>query len=676
MFRLTQNSFVSGILSPSLFARSDLKAYYSGLADALNLVATKEGTLKTRPGIVPSTQSFRANTRVFPYYFNSSSSGFLYLYCDATSQPFPVRAWMGDKSFAATRESAQVLIGYLDIDDASAIASRMADIRAVQIGDTFYITLAGLFFRKLTVSFEATPISLAVEDWEQTGRPNEPDSLTAATSGHDSSHKKTIQYAAYKVRDSVQSKAKTRSVSVNRDSWPSGAQVAVSVTVEFPATSSDESSTAAIARASGIFECVILGKRDGGSAFGEISRFWPEDLSTSSSSNAYIQLKKRTQSGVTSYYWLCTFEFEDNNVSPGDQIAEQTNVLGAGFTAPLCVECFQQRLVFANAANDSGSFPMTLWFSEVGNLSNFYANRPSDDSDPFSPTVASRGPAFIRFMKAYQEFLVLFTDNGLWTVGFTQTSGFSATTCRISQFSDIVPAPDIEPVATPAGLFFVAADRRTIYSVSFDVQENALKPVNRSAFASALFAGLSVVSIALEEFPDYILWCVLSDGSMLSLTFEKDHDVFAWTRHEPMNDSYPVREIFATGSLTDGKSDLFLRYQNGSLLTHTMATLSHDTALDFASTPIAVYIKTLPLESQEQSLAGLRKNLKRATVRINAGNPVTVRNYLHDTWETLAPSETVLKALPRGIANEEGQIELATTGQAEIMAIIQDVEVS
>ena len=674
MTRLLQNSFVSGILSPSLHGRSDLKAYYTGLADAENFIVTKEGTLKKRPALRYANWSPSVAARLFPYRFDRTQGGFLAVWRNGNNLMMELR----DKTGTVKASSQTLHAGESPLSDAAFKA-----IHAVQIGDVLYITSqeAG-FFKKATIGWEDG--TLAVTNWQAATRPGAMSSIRAVPSGFDHSsdgHTKSIQYCALRVVDGVQETITSASARVDYDSWPAGAKVTVTTTLKFAQVSGEAQADALTRVTNGeIFDRVAIGKKDGGSSYGKIAEFYPEDVASES---ATASLSNSATSGM----WTITFTFTDNNITPGEQISEQTDILGDGFAAPLCVECFQQRLVFANASTRAGAFPMTLWFSEAGNLSNFRTNRPTVDSDAFSPTIASRGPAFIRWMAAYQESLVLFTDSGLWTVGFTQTSAFGATTCRISQFSDIVPHPDIEPVSTPAGLIFVAADARKVYSVNFDVQENALKPIDRTAFAAALTESAKITSIALQQYPDSVAWVVLSDGSMIALTFEKEQEVFAWTRHTPCA-GWEAETVFSIGSVTEtaagAETDVLLVLRNSTSGARRLVRMAKaymkDSPEGTAEADIAAWMRTLPLESQDSTLAALRKNVKSTAIRAATQGDIHVRKAQGDIasawpWETARVSQEIYKAVPKGCVDEEGRFEVKSgEGACEIKAIIQNVE--
>lgn len=646
MARTVQNSFVSGILSPSLHARSDLKAYYSGLADAENFLVTKEGTLRKRRGLANASAADPSH-RYFPYRFDRTGSGLL----DVWREGSEVRARLIAKPLGQADAGSAAVVYAGAVSDAA-----FASLRSTQIGDTMFLTCKGVFFRKVTVTYASR--SLTVEDWTQTERPPQPTSVRATPAGFDSSKKRTLTYGAFVVADGVQSKVKSVNASVDRDSWPAGAYVSVTVTYTYD--------TPAGGAQTG-FDYLLLGKRTGGS-YGEVSRWYPEDAT----------LESDPQTGMTT----ATCTFRDENISAGDAIYEQTDTLGEGFTAPLAVDCFQQRLVFANASNSSGAYPMSLWFSQAGNLANFYANRPMSDDDAFSPTIAAKGPACIRWMRAYQESMILFTDSGLYAVGFSQNSGFSASTCRISKFSDIVPHPEIEPVSTAAGVIFVAADAKTVYSIAFDIQENALKPVNRSAFSAGLTESSPIVSLALQEYPDSVAWAVLADGTMLSLTFERDQEVYAWSRHR-LPPGRAARGVCALGSVTDGdgaatSSDMAFLAEtvDGGELSHAVWAAGH---ADMGS-DIAAFALTLPLESQERPLAGFRRNVKDVTLVLNAEQAVQVAAAdASGSAQTLSPtagSAAVRRVAPRGHIDERGRLRIVSpAGACELMAVLADVEV-
>lgn len=669
MARLLQNSFNCGELSPLLHGRSDLAAYYRGCADAKNFVVTKEGALRKRNGIVAGEALPAAfdRCRVVAYRHDRTVGAAVVLWdrgADA-ADGMRVGVRLYDKSLAMRAETAFAADGPCDVRAA----------RSTQIGDQLWIT-NGAFFKVVTVACDesAGTFSLAVGDWTPAAKPAKPAYFSCTGynekgNEYDGSGETSIGYCAVLVVDGVASDRSTGSA-YQKKSWVAGAYVTISVSL------SAEQLKAG-------FDYVAVGKSQGGT-YGEIARFYPEDYDAKSLSSG----RK-------------TCSYTDRNVSPGDVIYRQTDVLGDGFAAPLCVDCFQQRRVFANAESDGSRWPMTLWFSEAGNLANFHANRPAADDDAFSPTIASTGPAFIRWVAPWQEMLVLFTDCGLFSVGFSQTQGFGASSCRVSKFSGIVPSPDVRPVSTDAGLVFVSADGRRVYTVGFDLQENSLKPVDRSVMVEHLTRDETVVALALQESPDSVVWCATSAGRLLSFTFERGEEVYAWS-HSELTDGGRVLDAVSLGTFTDAASGrsrgdvVFVvdwpgmeeEGENPRLAAFSDGHEDRADPLCSAPADVEASLTTLRPESQDRTLAGVRRNVKDVLVRLHRTAGVSLRPAdgspdvpFVDAGAGGARDADGLftgdaKAAPRGLAGQDGRISVVSpSGPCELLAVLATLEV-
>ncbi len=668
MARLLQNSFGSGELSPLLHGRSDLAAYYRGCADARNFVVTKEGALRKRNGVVAGDELPAAfgDCRVVAYRHDRTVGAAVVVWDRGADAEDGMRVGVAlyDKSL---RRRAETAFAAGDPGD-------MRAVRSTQIGDQLWIS-NGAFFKVVTVTYDGAEgtFSLSAEDWKPTPKPERPKSFSCTGYNekgdtYDGDGETNIDYCAVLVVDGVASDRLLRSA-WQKKSWVAGAYVSISVTLS------------AEQLAAG-FDYVAVGKSQGG-LYGELVRFYPEDFDA--------------KSAATSGSKSCSYM--DRNVSPGDVIYRQTDVLGDGFAAPLCVDCFQQRRVFANAETDGSRWPMTLWFSEAGNLANFHADRPAADDAAFSPTVASTGPAFIRWVAPWQETLVLFTDCGLFSIGFSQTQGFGASTCRISKFSGIVPSPDVRPVSTDAGLVFVSADGRRVYTVGFDLQENALKPVDRSVMVEHLTRGETVVALALQESPDSVVWCATSAGRLLSFTFERAEEVYAWS-HSELPDAARVLDAVSLGTFTDAaegrsRGDVVFvvdwpEMEEGELPRLAAFADGHEDHVDVCYSdpaPVEASLTTLRPESQDRTLAGVRRNVKDVLVRLHRTEGVSLRPADGSPDVPFVDAKAGARdadglftgdavAAPRGLAGRDGRITVVSpSGPCEILAVLSTLEV-
>ena len=647
MGRLIQNNFGGGEISPCLYGRSDLAAYYKGCASAENFVVAKEGTLRKRHGLtsvggLPGGADF-SMVRIVPYRYDRSEGGFLGLYADSSA----LWAILYGKDGAAKTSALKVCAGAFTSEQVKAI-------RHKQIGDQVWLA-NGAFHKVVTVTDNA---SISVDDWTQTGRPSTPSSFSctgyaASGSAYDGDGETTYWYCAFIVRDGVMSKMK-KAFAYQRKSWEAGAYTSCKVTVT-------------AAQRDAMDYLVVAKSVAGDSSYGEVCRYYKEDF---------------TDAGSLS------LTFTDKNVSPGDGVYTQTNVLGSGFANPLCLDCFQQRRVFANATTDGAKYPMTLWFSEVGNLDNFYANRPSADSDAFSPTIAATGPAFIRWILAYQEMLVLFTDCGIFSVGFSSTQGFGASSCRITRVSEEAASPNVQPIVTECGVVFVGADEKTLYTAAYDLQENMLKPVNRSVLVEHLTRTARIKALALQASPDNVVWVVTEDGKYATFTFERNEEVFAWS-HGAV-EGCEIEDVAGLGTCTDSSTDrtygdlVFVVRKDGR---HYLAVPNAGYADEIggASANVRATLVTLRPESQERTIQGLRKNVKDVLVRVYETGGLAVKPTSGGAAVPLVRAKTGtdglftgdVKVMPRGYINEDGQMTLVSDDgrPCEILQIVTKLEV-
>ena len=76
MTRLTQKSFTSGELSPSLYARNDLAKYSNGLKKLTNGFVRAEGCVSNRAGLelVCEVKDSTKPVRIIPFAFNTEQT--------------------------------------------------------------------------------------------------------------------------------------------------------------------------------------------------------------------------------------------------------------------------------------------------------------------------------------------------------------------------------------------------------------------------------------------------------------------------------------------------------------------------------------------------------------------------------------------------------------------------
>lgn len=400
-----------------------------------------------------------------------------------------------------------------------------------------------------------------------------------------------------------------------------------------------------------------------------------------------------------------TRTFHDDNIQPGTLAGEQDaiDVGDAGMDVD-CIATWQQRLIAAG----SEKLPFTLWFSGVGDLYNFYTSRPQNADDAFEATMAATRAMRIRHIVA-EKWLLVFTDTGEYMVDATG-GALAYNTIDIRKIAGVGSHAGIQPAATESEVLFVASDARSVYKMDYTLERDSVVPTNLSVRAGHIAEASAIRAIAYQRYPDSILWCLLEDGTLASLTFFPDENVCAWARHALAGgDGLKAVDIFSTDSIrsdagTASTTDTFL------VLTHPdrpgdvwvermrpnvvvdnpsaaaavcadhMGYLSEDDDAPEISDPQAAVearVETLRIEPQQADTIGTTTAQFGAILRILRAGGVEVRPIVDGAeWRKAlaAPSEdadngsialvrTDARIAPQVVWNREGRFEIRSADE-------------
>lgn len=191
---------------------------------------------------------------------------------------------------------------------------------------------------------------------------------------------------------------------------------------------------------------------------------------------------------------------------------------------PRCCMYFKQRLVLANTKKA----PNKIWFSAVGGNANFLET--TEDGDAFSVVSASGLANSILFLEA-QRGVVCLTSGGEYLV--SSDGALTPTTVNIDENSAKGTYPLTRPCRVGNEILFVQRGGRRILALSYRYEVDGLVTPEISALSShigKLHGGISEVSYQQE--PESLVWCVLGDGKVASVTFNRDQDVIAWANQD------------------------------------------------------------------------------------------------------------------------------------------------
>lgn len=191
---------------------------------------------------------------------------------------------------------------------------------------------------------------------------------------------------------------------------------------------------------------------------------------------------------------------------------------------------YQQRRLFAS----TDANPETIYASRIGFPSNFSISSPLQDDDAVTWVTAARGFQPPRHLIDLKQLLVL-TGAGEFKVRGDGEGGALKPTAINPDQQGYTGASPVAPVVYGQAVIFVSARGSLVRDLRFDAQLDGIGSRNLTTMASHLFKRKTITRLVLQQAPRPVTWAIRSDGALLGLTYEPEHDVYAWHRHDTGN---------------------------------------------------------------------------------------------------------------------------------------------
>ncbi len=191
---------------------------------------------------------------------------------------------------------------------------------------------------------------------------------------------------------------------------------------------------------------------------------------------------------------------------------------------PAVVCFFEQRLVFAATARR----PQTIWMSKTGDYDNFSSSVPLKADDSLDMTIAANEVSSIRWMLPLRS-LILGGAGMEWELASSE-GAFTAKTAKVTPQSYRGSAA-LRALVVGNILLHVARSGREVRDLKYDFGADSYGGTDRTILAAHLFEDRRITSWTYQPSPDSIIWAACDDGSLLGMTFQPEHEVYAWHRH-------------------------------------------------------------------------------------------------------------------------------------------------
>jgi len=218
--------------------------------------------------------------------------------------------------------------------------------------------------------------------------------------------------------------------------------------------------------------------------------------------------------------------------APSAAAASTTWRLGAWGSAlgyPGCVVFHQDRLVFAGTTN----YPQRVDGSNSSDYENFApsaADGTISDANSYSFNLNSNTVNLIRWLISDDRGLLAGTAGGEWVLSQSSTAPAITPTNVSAKQPTTYGSAAVAAIKVGRGTLFVQRNARRVREMAYVFTVDGYQTPDITQLAEHLTKrGLKQMAVQLT--PYQVVWAAANDGSLLSLTYDREQDIVGWAQH-------------------------------------------------------------------------------------------------------------------------------------------------
>ena len=635
--QLLQGAFTSGELTPDLDARTDFARYANGCRRLKNFMVQPHGGASKRPGFA-LVGGVPGEARLAPFVFNTEQS-----YCLVFGE-----GWLR----VCTAEGFILDENGKVLEIASPYSLAQARLLSwAQSGDVLFLACRGVMPQKLK--------RLGHRNWEFEGMDFMPDVAAPTWVVPDKDYvlvdNFTLRYAINScydpvfnriphdlyIKEKIQDPISVEGCAAfyNRAKNSQGQIVpAVRNTVYTYYVTAISKVTG---RESLLSEpSVITGPASNNWQVGDYIRLeWEED----ENAKEYRVYKGQSGSAPGRLASTANTYFDDINILPNyaqgmrttkTPFAAKAGEEGLGREYPGIVCFFEQRLVYASSMNQ----PQTLWMSATGEYDNFSTHSPLQADDAIEISIASNEVSPLQWMVAMRSLMA--GGSGMeWEVTSSDGGAFSAGNARAVAQSRRGSSP-LRALVIGSAILHVTRSGREVRDFQYDFGTDSYSGKDKTILASHLFEKYRISGWDYQPLPHSIIWAVREDGDLVGLTYNAEHEVFAWHRHGTQGN---FKSVCSLPCADDDKLFVLVERNGKHLVEHLAPRFTGEAQ---AGGPGVYLDSAQELESAEpvNRVAGL-EHLEGMTVCVLADGEISSRRVENGAITLQKPARHILTGL-------------------------------
>ena len=521
------NNFTAGELSPRLEGRTDVSKYFNGCKKLQNFLIHPHGGASRRPGTkyVNSVKTSGNFTRLIPFEFNVDQAYILEF---------------GEQYFRIHKDGGTVVSGGNPVEVATVYTSgQVPQIKFTQSADVMYLVHPSHPVQKITRTSHTAWTITEVNFLR--GPMQDPNTTTTTLSANGRTGSVTITASASTfVSTDVGRLVKLHDGFAKITNFSSA--TSVTATVQENAEGRTELMPSYTATTIAFFEGdpSSTGLEHNDRITDTAGNFITEGFKVGQK----VQISGASNGGnnkstavllvqVTADTILFSPSVDLVNESAGQSItlngeleADNNFSLGAFSSTtghPAAVTFFEQRLVFANTTAQ----PQTLFFSVGGSFEDFADGIDADDALTY--TIGSNQVNVIRYL-ASSRVLIVGTSGGEFAVSASGAAEpLSPTNAQIKRQANYGSA-NIQPIQVGNVTMFVQRASRKVRELVYNFDSDSYQAPDLTVLAEHI-TDSGITEMAFQQEPDNIVWCVLTDGRFVGMTYRREENVVGWHEH-------------------------------------------------------------------------------------------------------------------------------------------------
>ncbi len=245
--------------------------------------------------------------------------------------------------------------------------------------------------------------------------------------------------------------------------------------------------------------------------------------------------------------------FDNNNIEPDFSLSPpgDRNPFNGADAYPSVVVHHQQRRVFGG----SNDFPSTVYGSQITNYNNFNVASPAVASDAWTFTCDSNEVNIVKHLLSIGQLLVMTSANIFLFKPGSATDTITPNSINVTVQSSI-GSSDVPPITVGDVVLFVESGNPTtvpdlgtnVYDLGYRFDTDKYAGDELTILSKHLFRkDKTIKEWCYARNPYGLVWIVRSDGSLITFTYLKAHDVKAWSRNETFGSYKSITSVPENG---------------------------------------------------------------------------------------------------------------------------------